>query len=92
LLAQGFACLDLAGLVPLGSRDLARRGQNLPGLAGRDEERIQAAVVICARGQVDRLSDACELAEQDWRDVLTGAGLADEDWRSRLETELGPAG
>jgi hypothetical protein len=57
-----------------------------------ESERIQAAVVICARGQVDRLRDACELAEQDWRDVLAGAGLADEDWRSRLETELGPAG
>lgn len=26
----------------------------------------------------------------DWRDVLTAAGLADEDWSTRLDRELGP--
>jgi hypothetical protein len=58
--------------------------------AASESERIQAAVVFCARGRLDRLRGACELAKLDWRDVLAGAGLADEDWRSRLDTELGP--
>jgi len=55
-----------------------------------ESERVQAAVVFCARGHLGRLRDACQLASSDWRDVLVGAGLADEDWRSRLDTELGP--
>jgi hypothetical protein len=55
-----------------------------------ESERVQAAVVICARGQLGRLRDACELAKQDWRDVLVGAGLADKDSRSRLEPNSGP--
>jgi len=49
-------------------------------------------VVFCGRGDPGRLRDACELAKLDWRDVLVGAGLADEDWPSRLDTELGPEG
>lgn len=60
--------------------------------AASEAERIQAGVVFCGRGHLDRLRDACELARLDWRDVLVGAGLADEDWRSRLDTELGPEG
>ncbi|GAA1661764.1 hypothetical protein GCM10009765_09120 [Fodinicola feengrottensis] len=55
-----------------------------------DSERIQAGVVLCARGDLHRLRDACALAELDWRDVLMGAGLAHEDWPSRLDAELGP--
>ncbi len=58
--------------------------------AASESERIQAAVVFCGRGQLDRLHDACELARLDWRNVLVGAGLADEDWQSLLDTELGP--
>jgi hypothetical protein len=57
--------------------------------AASDCERIQAAVVLCARGDLDRLRGACELAMLDWRDVLAGAGLAHEDWPARLDTELG---
>jgi hypothetical protein len=60
--------------------------------AAGESERIQAAVVFWGRGHLDRLRDACELARLDWRDVLVRAGLADEDWRSRLDTELGPQG
>ena len=59
--------------------------------AASESERIQAAVVFCARGDLDRLRAACELTKRDWRDVLAGAGLAHEDWPSRLDTELGPA-
>jgi hypothetical protein len=59
--------------------------------AAGESERIQAAVVIWARGHQDRLRNACQLASLDWRDLLVRAGLADEDWPSRLDTELGPA-
>ena len=60
--------------------------------AASESERIQAAVVFCARGDLGRLRSACELVKQDWRDVLARAGLADDDWPARLDTELGPEG
>jgi hypothetical protein len=59
--------------------------------AVRETERVQAAVVVWANGDLARLRNACNLASQDWRDVLVRAGLADEDWRSRLDSELGSA-
>jgi hypothetical protein len=52
-------------------------------------ERVQAAVVILARGNVGRLKANLSLATTDWRDVLVAAGLANEDWPSRLDAELG---
>ncbi len=55
-----------------------------------ESERVQAAVVLWGRGDLDRVRDACELAGQDWRDVPVRADLAGEDWRSRLDPELGP--
>lgn len=58
---------------------------------GEDKERIAAATLLCGRGRLDRLLDAVQLAKEDWRDVLVGAGLADADWSERLEAELGPA-
>jgi hypothetical protein len=58
------------------------------GAAG-DSERVQAAVLLCGRGDLGRLRDAAAVAERDWRDVLVGAGLAGEDWPSRLDAELG---
>jgi hypothetical protein len=30
-------------------------------------------------------------AEQDWRDLLVGAGLANDDWLTVLHVRLGPA-
>jgi hypothetical protein len=57
-----------------------------------ESERVQAAVVVGGHGDLVRLRDAADLAEQDWRDVLVRADLADEDWRLRLDAELGPAG
>jgi hypothetical protein len=54
-----------------------------------DSERIQAAIVMWSRGDLSRLQDALALARVDWRDVLVRAGLADDDWSSRLDTELG---
>lgn len=58
--------------------------------AVNESERVQAAVVVCAAGDLARLRDALDLAKQDWRDVLMNADLAGEDWPSRLDAELGP--
>jgi hypothetical protein len=55
-----------------------------------DTERVQAAVVLWARGDLARLRNARDLALDDWRDVLVRAELADGGWPSRLDTELGP--
>lgn len=54
-------------------------------------ERVQAAVVLSARGDLGRLNEARDLADLDWRDLLVGVGLAHRDWPARLDTELGPA-
>jgi hypothetical protein len=56
-----------------------------------ESERIQAAIVLYARQDLRRLTHALVLAQQDGRDVLVGAELADEDWRQVLDVELGPA-
>ncbi|MER7249915.1 hypothetical protein [Kribbella sp. NPDC000426] len=55
-----------------------------------DSERIQAAIVFCARGDLTRLRGSLELARTDWRDVLMCGELAHEDWPAKLETQLGP--
>jgi hypothetical protein len=60
--------------------------------AAGESERVQAAVVVWASGDLARLRDACDLAGRDWRDVLVRADLADADWRLRLDAELGPDG
>jgi len=81
-----------------GSADSARRQlAELPRRAGSDpaafaSERIQAAIVLLANGDMFRLRQAIDLAISDWRDVLVAAGLADADWPSQLDRELGAAG
>jgi hypothetical protein len=72
--------------------------EQLAGLlrrAGYDEEvlaseRVQAAIVLLAAGDIGRFRHAIDLAAADWRDVLVASGLADEDWKVRLDRELGP--
>ena len=54
-------------------------------------ERVQAAVVLVAHGDIRRLRPAIDLAAKDWRDVLVAAGLADAGWPRRLDEELGRA-
>lgn len=56
-----------------------------------DHERLQAAVVLIARGDIGELSGALELGMVDWRDLLVSAGLGNEDWPSMLARELGDA-
>ena len=56
-----------------------------------DSERIQAAIVLSAAGDLARFDDSAALARIDWRDVLVRGGLADDDWPTRLDQELGPS-
>jgi hypothetical protein len=64
--------------------------ESLP-LGGRqDPERVQAAVVIPARGDLDAFAELVELARADWRDLLVGSGFGEGDWSARLDEELGP--
>jgi hypothetical protein len=58
---------------------------------GVPNERIVAAVLALARGDVARLEDACARAARDWRDVLVWAGFANGDWRERVDAYLGPS-
>jgi hypothetical protein len=55
-----------------------------------ESERIQAAIVLWANGDIDRLLDSVDLTAVDWRDVLVRGGLKNEDWPNRLEAEFGP--
>jgi len=59
--------------------------------ADADPGRVQAAVLIAARGSLGLFDDAVEHARDDWRDLLDRAGLADDGWRARVDAELGPA-
>ena len=57
---------------------------------GRDGlERIQAALVLGARGKYRRFLRMVDLLHTDWRDALVAGGLANEDWPDRLDAELG---
>lgn len=53
-------------------------------------ERVQAAIVLPARGDLRLVREGAELAGTDWRDVLVDAGLAGDDWADVLDAELGP--
>ncbi|WP_299051895.1 hypothetical protein [uncultured Nocardioides sp.] len=55
----------------------------------RDTERTQAAIVLIAQGDQDRLAYALRIAALDWRDLLMDAGLAHTDWPDRLDEALG---
>jgi len=67
--------------------DLPRRtGKSIHG-----SERVQAAIILLARGGIQRLRDAITLSTEDWRDLLIAADLAHDDWPARLDRELGPA-
>ena len=54
-------------------------------------ERVQAAIVLAARGDEARFERNAALAERDWRDILVAAGLAQGDWPGMLDDELGEA-
>lgn len=53
-------------------------------------ERVQAAILILAAGDIGRLFRECDEARKDWRDVLMAADLGFDDWPRRVEAFLGP--
>lgn len=54
-----------------------------------EEERVTAAALLCAQGQVDGLLNAAQVTRRDWRNILAAAGLAHKDWPERLDSEFG---
>jgi hypothetical protein len=64
--------------------------ESLPLGERQNSERVQAAVVIPARGDLDAFAELLEMARADWRDVLVGAGFDEDGWSARLDEELGP--
>lgn len=59
-----------------------------PESTAEGTERIQAAIVLLADGNIERFLDAVVMAQGDWRDVLVAADLAQEGWAERLNTAL----
>jgi hypothetical protein len=57
----------------------------------QDRERVLAAIILSADGDMRRLHQAVELSRLDWRDALLAGGLAHEDWPQRLDVEFGKA-
>ena len=57
---------------------------------GQDAERVQAALVLAAGGDLRRFESVCRLLFVDWRDALVTGGLANADWPQRLDQELSP--
>ena len=55
----------------------------------QDRERVLAAVVFAAHGDLQRLQQLVELSRVDWRDVLVGGGLGNADWSRVLDERLG---
>ena len=52
-------------------------------------ERLQAAIVLWARGDRERFRDSLALVKVDWRDVLVRGGLEHDGWQRDLDAELG---
>jgi len=54
----------------------------------QDPDRIVAAILIFAMRNVTNIARTIRSVTVDWRDLLIGAGLADDDWPSRVEELL----
>lgn len=52
-------------------------------------ERIAAAVIIYADGDVDRLFGALREMQIDWRDLLMIAHIGNPGWQSRVDDYFG---
>ncbi len=61
---------------------------DVPGV----NERVLAAVVKLADGDLSRLDRQLQEVRIDWRDVLVAAGFAHEDWPARVDDYLGSDG
>ncbi|MET9590859.1 hypothetical protein ABZY45_07795 [Streptomyces sp. NPDC006516] len=58
------------------------------GMMGVGQERLMAAVVMYARGDVRQLRETASLERIDWRDLLVATRLADRDFPQYLDQEL----
>ncbi|MFG2816425.1 hypothetical protein [Streptomyces sp. NPDC048410] len=58
-------------------------------VSGQGSERLMAAVLLLAQGDVAGVRSAVLLGRTDWRDLLVAGGLAREDWPEVLDAELG---
>ncbi|RLK61950.1 hypothetical protein [Actinokineospora cianjurensis] len=78
---------------PGSAQEILRLLADLPHQTGDNTlgtERVHAAIILLAQGDLTRLHHALTLSTQDWRDLLVTAELADGDWPTRLDQELGP--
>ena len=50
-------------------------------------DRVQLAILLISRGDMQQFRAALRQATQDWRDTLVSAGLADEDWPAVLKQQ-----
>lgn len=57
--------------------------------SGQDPERIQASVLLAARGSVQEFTAMLALARMDWRDLLVSAGLENGDYAKVMRRRLG---
>ena len=55
----------------------------------QNSERLMAAVVLFARGDLDRARRRVQVGDKDWRDLLCSAGLENADYPRILDEELG---
>lgn len=55
----------------------------------QSRERLLAAIVLLAEGDVERFEYAIGVSNRDWRDTLVASGLGNGDWPERLSAELG---
>ena len=65
--------------------------ESLPLADKQSAERLQAAALLLANGDLEQLHKALHLARQDWRDLLVAAGLENGDWPAQLAGRFGPA-
>jgi hypothetical protein len=63
----------------------------LPLAENQSAERLQAAVLLRAAGDRQKLHNALRLAQEDWRDLLMYTGLENRDWPRQLTNEFGEA-
>ena len=56
----------------------------------QNPERVQAALVLAASGDLREFVAGVRLLRTDWRDVLVAGALAEGDWLERLDAELCP--
>ena len=57
----------------------------------QDRERVIAAVVLGAEGDLGTLRQLIDLSRIDWRDVLVNGGLANTDWPTVMNERVGAA-